>query len=156
MGYDTSILQYDNRDVNDEGHFERGWCRRRGGYSCGSSDHMGCERRHGDARANIVCMVERVSLWSLVGRCDICFLSNGLDGDCKKWRLFADFLNDGAMLLELLVPYVKDYSLQVLCATTSMKAIVSRGSFSCHIMTCAIKKIPLYTVNASAYVTLYR
>lgn len=48
----------------------------------------------------------------------------GLDADCKKWRLCADILNDAAMSLELLVPYVKNFSLEVLCLTTAMKAIV--------------------------------
>lgn len=47
-----------------------------------------------------------------------------LDADCKKWRLFADILNDLAMCVELVVPYYSHYSLQMLCATTSMKAIV--------------------------------
>jgi hypothetical protein len=32
-----------------------------------------------------------------------CFRT-GLDYDCKKWRLFADVLNDVAMLTELLTP----------------------------------------------------
>ncbi|KAK5644314.1 hypothetical protein RI129_005614 [Pyrocoelia pectoralis] len=49
---------------------------------------------------------------------------NSLDGDCKKWRLCADILNDAAMFLELLVPYIGKFSLQILCVTTSMKAVV--------------------------------
>uniref|UniRef100_A0A1Y1NEA1 Uncharacterized protein n=2 Tax=Photinus pyralis TaxID=7054 RepID=A0A1Y1NEA1_PHOPY len=49
---------------------------------------------------------------------------NSLDADCKKWRLCADILNDGAMFLELLAPYVGHFSLQILCVTTSMKAVV--------------------------------
>lgn len=53
------------------------------------------------------------------------FCSNSLDGDCKKWRLFADFLNDTAMFLELTVPFFSSFSLQVLCVTTAMKAVVS-------------------------------
>lgn len=53
------------------------------------------------------------------------FFSNGLDTDCKKWRFFADILNDAAMFLELLVPYISSVSLQILCITTSMKAVVS-------------------------------
>lgn len=47
-----------------------------------------------------------------------------LDANCKKWRLFADILNDVAMCVELIIPYYSFYSLQMLCATTSMKAIV--------------------------------
>lgn len=46
-----------------------------------------------------------------------------LDADCKKWRLFADFLNDIAMFLELvLLAYIS--SAYVLCVTSAMKAIV--------------------------------
>lgn len=47
-----------------------------------------------------------------------------MDGDCKKWRLFADIVNDTAMFFELLVPFATDFSLHVLCITTAMKAIV--------------------------------
>ncbi|GLH11206.1 Uncharacterized protein GBIM_16033 [Gryllus bimaculatus] len=47
-----------------------------------------------------------------------------LDADCKKWRLFADFLNDIAMGIELFLPYFMEYSMQILCLSTSMKAIV--------------------------------
>ncbi|KAF5308721.1 hypothetical protein FQR65_LT06082 [Abscondita terminalis] len=49
---------------------------------------------------------------------------NSLDADCKKWRLCADILNDTAMFLELLVPFIGKFSLQILCITTSMKAVV--------------------------------
>ncbi|KAK4875400.1 hypothetical protein RN001_011822 [Aquatica leii] len=49
---------------------------------------------------------------------------NSLDADCKKWRLCADILNDTAMFLELLVPFIGRFSLQILCITTSMKAVV--------------------------------
>jgi hypothetical protein len=35
--------------------------------------------------------------------------STGLDHDCKKWRLFADILNDVALLTELLTPRQLDY-----------------------------------------------
>ncbi|XP_025836292.1 RUS1 family protein C16orf58 homolog [Agrilus planipennis] len=48
----------------------------------------------------------------------------GLDADCKKWRLVADILNDAAMCLELFVPMISSYSLQILCMTTTMKAVV--------------------------------
>ncbi|XP_076387435.1 RUS family member 1 [Megachile rotundata] len=47
-----------------------------------------------------------------------------LDGQCKKWRLFADILNDVAMGLELLLPYFSSYSLAILCVSTAMKSIV--------------------------------
>ncbi|XP_063925736.1 RUS family member 1 isoform X2 [Zophobas morio] len=49
---------------------------------------------------------------------------NSLDCNCKKWRLFADLLNDGAMLLELCIPYVTHLSMEVLCVSTAMKAVV--------------------------------
>lgn len=47
-----------------------------------------------------------------------------LDADCKKWRLFADVLNDIAMFIELLLPFFMRYSMAVLCVSTSMKALV--------------------------------
>ncbi|KAJ4439571.1 hypothetical protein ANN_07698 [Periplaneta americana] len=47
-----------------------------------------------------------------------------LDGDCKKWRLFADALNDSAMALELLLPMFMEYSTYILCISTAMKSVV--------------------------------
>ncbi|KYQ54979.1 UPF0420 protein C16orf58 [Trachymyrmex zeteki] len=47
-----------------------------------------------------------------------------LDGQCKKWRLFADILDDVAKGLELLVPYFSSYSVIILCISTTMKSIV--------------------------------
>ncbi|KAL3269198.1 hypothetical protein HHI36_008280 [Cryptolaemus montrouzieri] len=47
-----------------------------------------------------------------------------LDCDSKKWRLFADFLNDVAMAIELVVPYFSNKSMQILCITSTMKSIV--------------------------------
>jgi hypothetical protein len=47
-----------------------------------------------------------------------------LDGDCKKWRLFADVLNDMAMALELLMPMLLSYSTHILCIATALKSIV--------------------------------
>ncbi|XP_076287109.1 RUS family member 1 [Lasioglossum baleicum] len=47
-----------------------------------------------------------------------------LDGQCKKWRLFADILNDLAMGIELLLPYYSSYSLAILCVSMIMKSIV--------------------------------
>lgn len=48
----------------------------------------------------------------------------GLDAQCKKWRLFADILNDCAMGIELTLPYFPNYSLVILCLSTAMKSIV--------------------------------
>lgn len=66
-----------------------------------------------------------VLLISLYKIC-ICFpfIRTDLDGQCKKWRLFADILNDIAMGLELLLPYFSSYSLGILCISTAMKSIV--------------------------------
>ncbi|KAI4486730.1 hypothetical protein M0804_006100 [Polistes exclamans] len=47
-----------------------------------------------------------------------------LDRQCKKWRFFADILNDVAMGMELLIPYFLTHSMVVLCASTAMKSIV--------------------------------
>ncbi|XP_071577186.1 RUS family member 1 [Temnothorax nylanderi] len=47
-----------------------------------------------------------------------------LDGQCKKWRLFADILDDVAKGIELLVPYFSSYSVVILCVSTTMKSIV--------------------------------
>jgi len=52
-----------------------------------------------------------------------CF-STRLDGDCKKWRLVADILNDMAMALELLLPMFLTYSTHILCIATALKSIV--------------------------------
>uniref|UniRef100_A0A2A4JR68 DUF647 domain-containing protein n=1 Tax=Heliothis virescens TaxID=7102 RepID=A0A2A4JR68_HELVI len=47
-----------------------------------------------------------------------------LDAYSKKWRLYADTLNDAAMCMELALPVFKNYTTLVLCASTVMKAIV--------------------------------
>ncbi|XP_060527963.1 RUS family member 1 [Cylas formicarius] len=47
-----------------------------------------------------------------------------LDHNCKKWRFFADILNDAAMLIELCLPQFQQYSTEVLCVTSVMKSIV--------------------------------
>lgn len=48
-----------------------------------------------------------------------------LDIDSKKWRVRADILNDIAMAVEILVlPKYLEHSTFILCATTSIKAIV--------------------------------
>lgn len=51
--------------------------------------------------------------------------SSQLDIDSKKWRIRADILNDIAMATEImLLPHLQDYTTFILCATTTMKAIV--------------------------------
>ncbi|XP_012277949.1 RUS1 family protein C16orf58 homolog [Orussus abietinus] len=47
-----------------------------------------------------------------------------LDAHCKKWRLFADILNDFAMGIELIIPYFSTYSTLILCTSTAMKSVV--------------------------------
>ncbi|XP_011506526.1 PREDICTED: RUS1 family protein C16orf58 homolog isoform X2 [Ceratosolen solmsi marchali] len=49
---------------------------------------------------------------------------HNLDSHCKRWRLFADILNDAAMVIEITVPYTHTFSSYILCLTTGMKAIV--------------------------------
>lgn len=49
------------------------------------------------------------------------------DSNCKKWRLFADILNDGAMFVEMLLPSIpKVWIPYFLCCTTAMKACVGK------------------------------
>lgn len=52
------------------------------------------------------------------------YFRNNLGSQCKKWRLFADILNDVAMSIEVMVPYISTISSYTLCLTTGMKAIV--------------------------------
>ncbi|XP_049884650.1 RUS family member 1 [Pectinophora gossypiella] len=47
-----------------------------------------------------------------------------LDAYSKKWRLYADVLNDAAMCLEVALPVFKPHTTLILCISTTMKAIV--------------------------------
>ncbi|KAJ8737564.1 hypothetical protein PYW08_000159 [Mythimna loreyi] len=47
-----------------------------------------------------------------------------LDAYSKKWRLYADTLNDAAMCIEIALPAFKTYTTFILCISTVMKAIV--------------------------------
>ncbi|OWR44763.1 hypothetical protein KGM_200897 [Danaus plexippus plexippus] len=47
-----------------------------------------------------------------------------LDAYSKKWRLYADTLNDAAMCIEIALPLFKNYITFALCVSTCMKAIV--------------------------------
>ncbi|CAG9860719.1 unnamed protein product [Phyllotreta striolata] len=49
---------------------------------------------------------------------------NDLDSDCKKWRFFADVINDMAMTVELVLPYFSQFSMHLLCLTSTMKSLV--------------------------------
>lgn len=52
------------------------------------------------------------------------FQGSNLDYDSKKWRLFADLLNDAAILLELMCQHFKGYVTPVLCISSVVKSIV--------------------------------
>ncbi|KAH6933059.1 hypothetical protein HPB50_011735 [Hyalomma asiaticum] len=52
------------------------------------------------------------------------FQGSNLDYDSKKWRLFADILNDVAIFLELMCQYFKGYVTAVLCVSSVAKSIV--------------------------------
>ncbi|KAH7958892.1 hypothetical protein HPB49_006134 [Dermacentor silvarum] len=52
------------------------------------------------------------------------FQGSNLDYDSKKWRLFADILNDIAIFLELMCQYFKGYVTAVLCVSSIAKSIV--------------------------------
>ncbi|XP_045784686.1 RUS family member 1 isoform X2 [Maniola jurtina] len=47
-----------------------------------------------------------------------------LDSYCKKWRLYADVLNDLAMCIEISLPVFHNYTTNALCISTVMKSIV--------------------------------
>lgn len=49
------------------------------------------------------------------------FQGSNLDYDSKKWRLFADLLNDAAILLELMCQHFKGYVTPVLCISSVVK-----------------------------------
>lgn len=47
-----------------------------------------------------------------------------LDSEAKKWRLFADVLNDIAMFMEILAPYFPAFFTLILCTAGIFKSIV--------------------------------
>uniref|UniRef100_A0A671Y9X2 RUS family member 1 n=1 Tax=Sparus aurata TaxID=8175 RepID=A0A671Y9X2_SPAAU len=47
-----------------------------------------------------------------------------LDSEAKKWRLFADVLNDFAMFLEILAPYFPAFFTLIVCTAGIFKSIV--------------------------------
>ncbi|XP_050360484.1 RUS family member 1-like isoform X1 [Nymphalis io] len=47
-----------------------------------------------------------------------------LDAYSKKWRLYADTLNDAAMCIEIALPLFRNYITFALCVSTVMKAVV--------------------------------
>ncbi|XP_071037703.1 RUS family member 1 [Parasteatoda tepidariorum] len=62
---------------------------------------------------------------SMIGRIGFAWLQGTkLDSDCKKWRLFADVVNDAAMFLDLISGYFQDFFLPIVCVSGVLKAIV--------------------------------
>ncbi|XP_076367237.1 RUS family member 1 isoform X1 [Tachypleus tridentatus] len=49
---------------------------------------------------------------------------SGLDCDCKKWRLFADVLNDAATFLDLVSQYFNNFFTLIMCVSSVSKSIV--------------------------------
>ncbi|XP_011602569.2 RUS family member 1 [Takifugu rubripes] len=47
-----------------------------------------------------------------------------LDSEAKKWRLFADILNDVAMFMEILAPYFPAFFTLVMCVSGIFKSLV--------------------------------
>ncbi|XP_034567244.1 RUS1 family protein C16orf58 homolog [Notolabrus celidotus] len=47
-----------------------------------------------------------------------------LDSEAKKWRLFADVLNDIAMFMEILAPYFPAFFILIVCTAGIFKSIV--------------------------------
>lgn len=62
---------------------------------------------------------------SMIGRIGFAWLQGTkLDSDCKRWRLFADALNDIAMFLDLVTAYFQDHFMFIICISGLMKSIV--------------------------------
>lgn len=130
----AGICEYHHGYAHNAFYYARGRCRRGCSYPASSSDNMDTQRRDWHDWPYRIRMVEWVSrilrqtliLLSNVCKDKVCFypIRTDLDGQCKKWRLFADILNDLAMGIELLLPYFSSYSLVILCISTAMKSIV--------------------------------
>ncbi|KAF8787185.1 RUS1 family protein C16orf58 like protein [Argiope bruennichi] len=62
---------------------------------------------------------------SMVGRITFAwFQGTNLDSDCKKWRLFADGLNDLAMFIDLASVHFQKHFMLMICVSGLMKSIV--------------------------------
>ncbi|CAG2101864.1 unnamed protein product [Medioppia subpectinata] len=62
---------------------------------------------------------------SMSGRILFAYIqSSKLDSDCKKWRLFADLINDLSILIDLLSPYFSQYFLYMQCFSGVLKSLV--------------------------------
>ncbi|XP_054168037.1 RUS family member 1-like [Oppia nitens] len=62
---------------------------------------------------------------SMSGRILFAYIqSSKLDADCKKWRLFADIINDISIMIDLLSPYFVDYFMPMQCFSGVLKSLV--------------------------------
>nr|XP_049601251.1 RUS1 family protein C16orf58 homolog isoform X5 [Syngnathus scovelli] len=62
---------------------------------------------------------------SMLGRIVFAWLKgNKLDSEAKKWRLFADILNDVAMFMEILAPFFPAWFTLIACTSGLFKAVV--------------------------------
>jgi len=62
---------------------------------------------------------------SMVGRILFAYIQSfKLDADCKKWRLFADLINDIAIFIDLLSPYFTYYFTFLQCISGVFKSLV--------------------------------
>lgn len=96
----------------------------------------------GDASASII---GATLTWMLkdgtgmIGRILFSYLKGfSLDVDCKKWRLFADIINDIAFLMDMLSPIFSHYIILVQCSSGLLKSLVgtiggsTRAAFTQH------------------------
>ncbi|XP_051904196.1 RUS1 family protein C16orf58 homolog [Hippocampus zosterae] len=62
---------------------------------------------------------------SMLGRIVFAWLKgNKLDSEAKKWRLFADILNDIAMFVEILAPFFPAWFTLIVCTSGIFKSVV--------------------------------
>lgn len=61
----------------------------------------------------------------MLGRIAFAYLRGSqLDADCKKWRLFADLINDIAIFTDLLSPYFVNCFTLIQCVSGLAKSLV--------------------------------
>ncbi|XP_074599805.1 RUS family member 1 [Brevipalpus obovatus] len=96
----------------------------------------------GDASASII---GATLTWMLkdgtgmIGRILFSYLKGfSLDVDCKKWRIFADIINDIAFLIDMISPIFSHYIILVQCSSGLLKSLVgtiggsTRAAFTQH------------------------
>jgi hypothetical protein len=79
---------------------------------------------------------------SMIGRILFAYIqSSKLDADSKKWRLFADVINDMAIFIDLLSPYFPNYFTFMQCVSGVSKSLVgtaggaTRAALTQHVIT---------------------